>query len=132
VSNPINERRNVIIRKDINHLGCNIQRVLRPRMYYGSGFYLQNQKTSLTDVNWCELGVSMVRITTECAPPGSHRMSSNESKPVLFPWFEQGVHPTQRNPVCTTCLYQSTPPQKAGIVPFTANTTGQYDTWKSQ
>jgi len=36
---------------------------------YGTSFYLQNQKNALNGVNWCEPGVSMVRITTSAHQP---------------------------------------------------------------
>jgi len=49
-------------------------------------------KTALIGAN------ETLRINTERAPLGFHRMSSNERKPLLFLWFAPGVHTNQFEP----------------------------------
>jgi len=88
VCNSINKRRNFMtLWKVTSHFCCKIQWLWSTQMkcMYNAIFYLEDQKTSSNGANW-------VQITTECRPPASHRMISNESYWLLFPWFRTVAH----------------------------------------
>jgi len=67
-------------------------------MKYNITFYLQNQKSSSNGANQYEPGIARVRIATDYAQPGSHRMSSNERERVSIPRFAPCVRPAQLEP----------------------------------